>query len=108
MATCNFWLKNAQSYYTFNDTYEVENEEGVMEEVTRDEWEWDNLLDFICYRGEESKIFDCPSSEKYNRRMDARNICETNTEWLAFGNGNAWTTETNVEVTMQVRCLTMT
>lgn len=97
MATSNFYIKNAQSYYAFNDTYEVENEEGVMEEVTRDEWDWDGLLDDICYRGELGKIFDCPSSEKYNRRMDARNICETNTDWKVFGNGNAWTTETNVE-----------
>ena len=103
MATSNFYVKNAKSYYAFKDTYEVENEEGVMEEFTRDEWEWDELLDYIRYRGEEGKFFDCPSSEKYNRRMDASNICETNTKWLTFGNGNAWTTETNVESVIVVR-----
>ena len=103
MATCNFWLKNAQSYYAFNDTYKTENDEGEEVEVTRDECEWDDLLDCICYRGEEGKFFTCPSTETYNRRMEARNICETNTEWLTFGNGNAWTTETNVESVIVIR-----
>lgn len=96
MATCNFWLKNAKSYYAFNDTYKTENDEGEEVDVTRDYWEWVELLDDIRYRGKEGKIFDCTSTV-YNRRMDARNICETNTDWLTFGNGNAWTTETNVE-----------
>ena len=103
MATCNFWLKNARSYYAFNDTYKTENDEGEEVEVMRDEWEWDDLLDCIRYRGEEGKIFTCPSSEKHNRRMDARNICETETDWLTFGNGNAWTTETNVESVICIR-----
>ena len=103
MATCNFWLKNAQSYYAFNDTCEYENEEGVMEEVPRDEWDWDDLLDCIRYRGEEGKIFDCRPTKDYNRRMEARNVCETNTDWTAFGNGNAWTTETNVESVIVIR-----
>ena len=103
MATCNFYIKNAQSYYAFNDTYETENDEGVMEEVTRDEWDWEDLIDCIYYRGEEGKIFNCPSTEKQNRRMEARNICETNTDWLTFGNGNAWTTETNVESVIVIR-----
>ena len=84
MATCNFWLKNAQSYYAFNDTYNTINDEGEEVEVTRDECEWDDLLDCICYRGEEGKFFTCPSTETYNRRMDARNICETNTDWQTF------------------------
>lgn len=56
MATSNFYVKNAKSYYALKDTYEVENEEGVMEEFTRDEWEWDELLDYIRYRGEGRKI----------------------------------------------------
>ena len=103
MATCNFWLKNAQSYYAFNDTYNTINDEGEEVEVTRDECEWDDLLDCICYRGEEGKFFTCPSTETYNRRMDARNICETNTDWQTFGNGNAWTTETNVESVIVIR-----
>ena len=103
MATSNFYIKNAQGYYAFNDTYETENDEGVMEEVTRDEWDWEDLMDCICYRGEEGKIFNCPSTEKQNRRMEARNICETNTDWLTFGNGNAWTTETNVESVIVIR-----
>ena len=103
MATSNFYVKNAKSYYAFKDTYEVENEEGVMEEFTRDEWEWDELLDYIRYRGEEGKFFDCPSSEKYNRHMDARNICETNTDWHTFGNGNAWITQTNIESVIVIR-----
>ena len=103
MATCNFWLKNARSYYAFNDTYNTINDEGEEVEVTRDECEWDDLLDCICYRGEEGKFFTCPSTETYNRRMDARNICETNTDWQTFGNGNAWTTETNVESVIVIR-----
>ena len=103
MATSNFWVKNAQSYYAFKDTYTTVNDEGEDVEVTRSDWDWDDLLDCICYRGEESKIFDCPSTEKFNRRMDARNICETNTDWLTFGNGNAWTTETNVESVICIR-----
>lgn len=103
MATANFWVKNAKSYYAFNDTYNTINDEGEEVEVIRDEWDWDVLLDSICYRGEDGKIFDCPSSEKYNRNMDARNICETNTDWKVFGNGNAWTTETNVESVIVLR-----
>ena len=103
MATSNFYIKNAQSYYAFNDTYNTINDEGEEVEVTRDECEWDDLLDCICYRGEEGKFFTCPSTETYNRRMDARNICETNTDWKVFGNGNAWTTETNVESVICIR-----
>lgn len=103
MATSNFWVKNAQSYYAFKDTYATVNDEGEDVEVTRSDWDWDDLLECICYRGEEGKIFDCPSTEKFNRHMDARNICETNTDWLAFGNGNAWTTETNVESVICIR-----
>lgn len=103
MATANFWVRNAQSYYAINDTYNTINDEGEEVEVMRDDWEWEDLLDNIRYHGEEGKIFDCPSSEKYNRRMDASNICETNTEWLTFGNGNAWTTETNVESVICIR-----
>lgn len=103
MATCNFWLKNAQSYYAFNDTYKTYDDEGEEVEVVRDDWEWEDLLDCICYRGKEGKFFVCPSTEKFNRRMDARNICETNTDWQTFGNGNAWTTETNVESVIVMR-----
>lgn len=103
MATSNFWVRNAQSYYAFKDTYTTVNDEGEDVEVTRSDWDWDDLLECICYRGEEGKIFDCPSTEKFNRRMDARNICETNTDWLTFGNGNAWTTETNVESVICIR-----
>ncbi len=103
MATSNFYIKNAKSYYAFNDTYEVENDEGVMEEVTRDEWDWDNLMEYILYRGEEGKVFDCRPTKGYNGRMEARNICETNTDWMTFGNGNAWTTETDVESVIVIR-----
>jgi hypothetical protein len=103
MATANFYIKNAQSYYVIADTYEIENEEGVIEEVTRDQWDWDDLLDYICHRGKEGKFFDCKPSETYNRRMEAENICETDTNWLTFGNGNAWTTETNVESVIVIR-----
>lgn len=103
MATANFWVKNAQSYYAFNDTYKTDNDEGEEVEVARDQWDWDDLLDCIRYRGEEDKIFDCQSSDKWNGKMDAQNICETNTEWETFGNGNAWTTETNVESQIVIR-----
>lgn len=103
MATCNFWVKNAKSYYVFDDTYNTINDEGEEVEVTRDDWDWDNLLDEIRYLGKEGKIFDCPSSENRNRRMDATNICETSTDWNTFGNGNAWTTETNVESVICIR-----
>lgn len=103
MATANFWVKNAQSYYAINDTYTTDNDEGEEVEVARDQWDWDDLLDGIRYRGEEGKIFDCQSSEKWNGKMDAQNICETNTEWETFGNGNAWTTETNIESQIVIR-----
>ena len=103
MATCNFWVKNAKSYYVFDDNYSTINDEGEEVEVARDEWDWDSLLDEIRYLGKEGKIFDCPSSENHNRRMDATNICETNTDWNTFGNGNAWTTETNVESVICIR-----
>ena len=103
MATCNFWLKNARGYYAFSNTYKTYNEEGEEVEVEREDWDWEDLLDYICERGKEGKFFDCPSSEKSNRSMEARNICETNTDWQTFGNGNAWTTETNVESVIVIR-----
>jgi hypothetical protein len=103
MATANFWVKNAQSYYAINDTYKTENDEGEEVEVARDQWDWDDLIDSIRYRGEEGKIFDCHPYDKWNGKMDAENICETNTEWETFGNGNAWTTETNVESQIVIR-----
>ena len=102
MATANFWVKNAQSYYAINDTYKTENDEGEEVEVARDQWDWDDLIDSIRYRGEEGKIFYCQSC-KWNGKMDAENICETNTEWETFGNGNAWTTETNIESQIVIR-----
>lgn len=102
MATANFNVINAQSYYVLNNTYECENDEGVMEEVVRDEWEWDDLLRDIRYWGEETEMFPC-TSDNWNKKMDARNICESNTNWETFGNGNAWTTETNIESFIVVR-----
>ena len=102
MATANFKVINAKSYYVLNDTYEVENEEGVMEEVVRDEWEFQDLMDDIRYRGELCKNFP-NSSDDWNRRMDARELCESDSNWATFGNGNAWTTETNVEGVIVVR-----
>ncbi len=102
MATANFKVINAQSYYILNDTYEMENEEGVMEEVVRDDWEWDDLLRGIRYWGEETEMFPC-TSDNWNKKMDARNICKSNTNWETFGNGNAWTTETNIESFIVVR-----
>lgn len=102
MATCNFWLKNAQSYYAFNDTYKTENNEGEEVEVVRDEWEWDDLLDCIRYRGEETKEFPYQSDD-YNRRMEAREVCVSSSKWETFGNGNAWTTETEIESTIMIR-----
>jgi hypothetical protein len=102
MATCNFWVKNAQSYYAFNDMCKYENEEGVMEEVPRGEWEWQDLMDDIRYRGRDGKIFTY-KSEGWNRKMDAEGICETESDWQTFGNGNAWTTETNVESFIYIR-----
>lgn len=102
MATCNFWLKNAQSYYAFNDTYKTENDGGEEVEVVRDEWEWDDLLDCIRYRGEETKEFPYQSDD-YNRRMEAREVCVSSSKWETFGNGNAWTTETEIESTIMIR-----
>ena len=102
MATSNFKVINAKSYYAFLNTYKVENEEGVMEEVERDEWDWENLLEWIRYRGEEG-IFDCHSENRWNRKMDARNVCETEKHYLVFGNGNAWTTDTNIECFIVMR-----
>jgi hypothetical protein len=103
MATVNFSVKNAQSYYAINDTYKTENDEGEEVEVARDQWDWDDLIDSIRYRGEEGKIFVCHPYDKWNGKMDAENICETNTEWETFGNGNAWTTETNIESQIVIR-----
>ena len=102
MATSNFWVKNAQSYYVFKDTCEYENEEGVMEEVPRDEWDWQSVMDDIRYYGKDGNIFTY-ESKGWNRTMDAEGICETETDWLTFGNGNAWTTETNVESFIYLR-----
>ena len=102
MATSNFWVKNAQSYYVFNDTCEYENEEGEVEEVARDEWDWQSVMDDIRYRGKEVNIF-AYKSEGWDRTMDAEGICETESDWLTFGNGNAWTTETNVESFIYLR-----
>ena len=102
MATANFSVINARGYYTILDTYEAENEDGVMQTYERDEWDFRDLMDDIRYRGEICKNFP-NSSEEWNRRMDARELCESISKWETFGNGNAWTTETNVESVIVMR-----
>ena len=102
MATCNFNVKNAKSYYAFADSYEMETEDGETYEVVRDEYDWEDLMDCIRARGEENKKFDCPNGG-WNKRMEARNICETDANFDTFGNGNAWVTETNVEGSIVIR-----
>ena len=88
MATSNFWVNNAMSYYAFNDSYEVENDEGMAEMVQRDQYDWDSLMEDIAYRGELDGTFPICSKNKWNRKMEAREICETDTDWQTFGNGS--------------------
>ena len=96
MATSNFWVRNAQSYYVFGDTYETENDEGQMVEVERDDWEWNELLNDIRYYGEDSGLFP-NSSDTWNHDMDARELCCSDTQYETFGKGNAWLTDTHIE-----------
>ncbi len=97
MATPNFSIKNASSYYVILDTYECENEDGVMEEYTRDNWDFQDLFDDIAYRGEDNNDFPY-RSEKWNREMDSNEICKSDADWDTYGKSkNAWTTETNIE-----------
>lgn len=101
MATANFYIKNALNYYAIFDTYECENEEGEMQTYERDEWDWNELFNDIRYRGEICKNFPNFSKE-WNAGMDARELCESNSNWATFG--KAWTTETNVEGVIVYRC----
>lgn len=102
MATANFYIKNARNYYVWADTYEGENEDGEVQEFERDEWDWNELLNDIRYRGEDTKLFPYESDD-FNRRMDAREVCVSASKWETFGNGNAWTTETEIESTIMIR-----
>ena len=70
MATANFYLINAQSYYVITDDYEIENENGEKEVVVRDEWEVQDLLDDIRYNGKESGLYPNYSKE-WNNSLDA-------------------------------------
>lgn len=92
MATANFSVINANSYYAIMDSYEDENGETIE----RDDWAWEDTLEFIREDGTESGLFPSASTE-WNSRMDARELCESTSNWATFGNGKAWTTETNVE-----------
>lgn len=98
MATANFIIINAKSYYAISDTYECENDEGVMETFERDQWEWDEFIDNIRY----NDIFPNPSVD-WNRLMDASELCESDSNWEAFGNGKATLIETNVESVIVIR-----
>lgn len=103
MATANFSIVNAKSYYTILDTYEDVNENGDSVEYTIDEWEFEDLLDSIRERGEEEKTFPI-SSKDWNSKLDARELCENHSNWATFGkSGNAWTTETNIASVIVVR-----
>lgn len=100
MATANFYTRNAQSYYAFRDTYQYENEDGTTEDVMRDEMDWDILMDDIRFNAE--KLFPI-TSNAWNNRMDARELCETETTWQDFGNGNAWTLQTAIDSVIVIR-----
>jgi len=98
MATANFSVINARGYYTILDTYEAENEEGVMQTYERDEWDFENIIDNIRH----NKTFPYPSKE-WNGRMDARELCEGVASCETFGNGKAWTTETYMSSVIVIR-----
>jgi hypothetical protein len=93
MATANFRVINAKSYYVINDTYEVEGEE-----VERDGFEWEDIMDDIRH----NETFPNPSYG-WDRNMDARELCGSDANWQTFGNGKAWTTETSVESMIVIR-----
>lgn len=99
MATANFSKVNAQNYYAILDTYEEENEEGVMTEYQRDYWDFQILYDSI--RSCCGDNFE--SSDKWNEQMDATELC-TAEEWYTYGKEKkAWTTETLIESVICVR-----
>ena len=100
MATANFYLINAQSYYVITDDYEIENENGEKEVVVRDEWEVQDLLDDIRYNGKESGLYPNYSKE-WNDSLDARELCYSDTNWERFSKCSLL--ETNVESTIAIR-----
>ena len=95
MATSNFHAINAQSIYAITDEYVVDGQT-----YTRNEWDFQDLLCDIRYRGEEIGM---TPTKAHNRQMDATELCETESQWETFGNGKAWTTETNVESVIVIR-----
>lgn len=97
MSTANFSVINARGYYTILDTYEFEDENGVMQTYERDEWDFEDIMSNIRH----NKKFPHPSKD-WNNKMDAQELCMAS-EWNTFGNGNAWTTETYVKSTIVIR-----
>lgn len=97
MSTANFSVINARGYYTILDTYECEDENGVMQTYQRDEWDFEDIMNNIRYNSK----FPYPSKD-WNDKMDAKELCMAS-EWEIFGNGNAWTTDMCVESTIVIR-----
>lgn len=103
MGTCNFYAENALGIYSISDTYEDIDENGNVVERYKDELDWEDTYAIIRYKGETENTFPIAVSG-YDNNLKAMKMCETETNWGTFGNGNAWCTETNVESRIVLRC----
>ena len=103
MGTCNFYGVNAQSIYAILSTYEGEDENGNPTEVYKDEIDWDYDREEIQYHGENSGLFPF-SSDKWNKELDAREVCGSEGKCEEYGKKKtAWTTQTSIDSVIVLR-----
>lgn len=101
MATANFYVKNAKSYYVFSGVGEYENENGEMEERYREGWEFDMIMEDIRNYGEYSGMFPS-SSDRWDSYLDARELC-TSENYHNFGNGKCYLLQTTINSSIYMR-----
>lgn len=101
MATANFYVKNAQSYYVFNGIDEYEDENGEMVETYRDETDFEMIKEDIRNYGETSGMFPT-SSDRCDSYLDARELC-TSENYHNFGNGNCYLLQTTINSSIYMR-----
>lgn len=74
MSTCNFKLQCASKYYVLSSTIEEENEQGEMEVVNKESWNWDDDIEYIQGIAKEKGYYKYIPGRFETRPMD-NNIC---------------------------------
>lgn len=74
MSTCNFNLQCASKYYVLSSTIEEENEQGEIEIINKESWNWDDDIDYILEIAKEKGYYKYIPGRYEARPMD-NNIC---------------------------------